>query len=77
MTPEQIRGPWIKASKQQPDPTLGCVVYRLRRPEKRGWFCGIAYFTVSGTWRPDIASTEKAPWGQVNEDSLEWMELPL
>ena len=67
---------WIKAKHQQPDPALGCVVYRLRKPGREQWFCGIAYFTVSGKWKPDTTSAERSLWGELDPKTLEWMELP-
>lgn len=70
---------WIPITKAEPDPALGCVLYRCRKKFKKGWFVGIAYFTVSGKWQPDLLSHERSPWWTLRNEhamDLQWMEIP-
>lgn len=61
---------WISVKdKQQPLQTKEPVVYA--RPRENGkWSVGIAYWTVSEKWNPEMESTH-APGGFTH-----WMELP-
>lgn len=67
-------GPWKRLADHQPDPKLGTVLYRLKKPGRGDrWFVGLAYFTVSNRWGID-ASGE--PWGMQRGEDVQWMEIP-
>lgn len=59
---------WISVEKEGPA-TDEPIVYCKPNP-KGGWHVGIAYWTVSETWNPEMESTEN-PSGFTH-----WMPLP-
>ena len=60
---------WILFKDQRPDHKEP-VVYARRKAGRKGWFVGIAYWTVSDKWNPEMESTQ-APEGYTH-----WMSLP-
>lgn len=60
---------WISVEDEQPDHKEP-VVYAVNRPGPGRWSVGIAYWTVSKKWNPEMESTQ-APDGYTH-----WMPLP-
>lgn len=67
--PTGLMGEWIAVADRAPDGKEP-VVYARRKPGRKRWFVGIAYWTVSDKWNPEMEST-KAPDGYTH-----WMPLP-
>lgn len=60
---------WITVENQAPD-RKEPVVYARRKTDRSGWFVGIAYWTVSDRYNPEMESSY-APHGFTH-----WMPLP-
>ena len=60
---------WISVEDRLPDHKEP-VVYMRRKSGRKGWFVGIAYWTVSKKWNPEMESTQ-APDGITH-----WTPLP-
>ena len=60
---------WISVEDRRPD-SKEPVVYAHRKPNRKQWFVGIAYWTVSDKWKPEMESTQ-TPQGYTH-----WMPLP-
>ena len=62
--------PWIPVSKQKPPIDEPIVYARPGEYQDDKWYVGIAYWTVSDKWNPEMESV-KAPYGFTH-----WMPLP-
>jgi len=60
---------WISVEDRLPNKNEP-VVYINRKEFKKGWFVGVAYWTVSNKWNPECESTENP------EGFTHWMPLP-
>ncbi|MGI9293441.1 MAG: DUF551 domain-containing protein [Pseudomonadales bacterium] len=60
---------WISVDDRMPDGKEP-VVYARRKTGRKGWFVGIAYWTVSDTWNPELEASAD------NNEMTHWMPLP-
>jgi hypothetical protein len=54
-TPKLDGTEWIPVHKHPPDKKEP-VVYARKKPDRSGWHVGIAYWTVSEKWNPEMES---------------------